>query len=154
MAGFIRIEVAKHKPDKVAQRAIKTILDLILRSIWGRKVPANEFLNDAPPRAHLRMQLIQPLQLLLLPLIPIQLRVQEVDPLLPALNFAALVTFSPKLLRDALPSLRGELRIEVSNELNFLDERRSTSEDQGRFFLLPFINKIIRMSQFMGKISN
>lgn len=100
------------------------------------------------------MQLIQPLQFLLLPLVPIQLRVQEIYPLLPTLNFATFKPSCPKLLRDALPSLGGELRVEVSNELNFLNNERGTSEDQGMFFLLPFINKIIRMSQIMGKISN
>lgn len=57
------------------------------------------------------MQLIHPLQLLFPPLVAIQLRVQEIDPLLPALNFAALEASGLELLGDALPSLGGELAV-------------------------------------------
>lgn len=57
------------------------------------------------------MQLIHPLQLLFPPLVAIQLRVQEIDPLLPALNFAALEASGLELLGDALPSLGGELTV-------------------------------------------
>lgn len=100
------------------------------------------------------MQLIQPFQLLFLPLIAIQLRVQEIDPLFPALNFAALEASCFELLGDALPSFGGELTVKVSDELDLLNKEGGTSEDQGVFFLLGLINKIMRMSQIMGKISN
>lgn len=114
-------------------------------------VPAYEFLDDAPARAHLRVQLIHPLQLLLPPLVAVQLRVQEVDPLLPALNLAALEASGLELLGDALPSLGGELPVEVSDELDLLNKGGGTSEDQGVLLLLGFINKIMQCPKIRGK---
>lgn len=86
----------------------------------SHSVPADVFLDDAPTRAHLVVDLVQLLQLPLLPLLLVQVGVQEVDPLLAALDLAPDKPLLFENLRNHLPFFGTELRMELRQQLDFL----------------------------------
>jgi hypothetical protein len=55
---------------------------------------------------------VQLLELPFLPALAVDLRVEEVNPLLPAFDLSALEPTRTKLLRDTLPTFGGELGVE------------------------------------------
>ena len=74
-------------------------------------LPADVFLNNTPACAHLRVHLVQLSQLPLLPLLAVDVRVDEVYPLLAAFYLRSVEAPLSKLLRDSLPALGGELGV-------------------------------------------
>lgn len=85
-------------------------------------IPTDVFLNNTPTSAHLRMNIVQFPQLPLLPLLAIDIRVDEVYPFLPALDFCAVEASFPKLFCDSFPALGGELRVKDGEEFDLLNE--------------------------------
>jgi hypothetical protein len=80
-------------------------------------------LDKAPPGAHLSVDLVHPPQLPLLPLLLVDGRVHEVNPLLATVNFRSVKPSTPKLLRNSLPFLGGVLGVQSLQQLDFLRVR-------------------------------
>lgn len=116
----------------------------------GGELPADVFLNDAPLGAHLVVDIIESGQLLLLPAGLVDAGVFEVHPSLPNLDFGALEALASHLLGDLLPFFRAQLRIEDSQQFNFLGEWRVTYSLQCAFLFLS-INKYNRIHIILRK---
>ena len=76
----------------------------------------------------------------LFPLLLVGLGVEEVDPLLPALDFRSVIALFPEFSCNMLPFFGFELGLELSEEFELLDNRKLTSEDHS---VLPLLQDVI-----------
>ena len=74
------------------------------------------FLDDAPPGAHLAVQVVESAEFPVLPLGLFDAGVEEVDPFLPALYFRTVETIGPEGLRNPLPFLGAELGMKLTQQ--------------------------------------
>jgi hypothetical protein len=79
-------------------------------------------------------------ELPLLPLLFVGLGVEEVDPLFPALDFRSVIALFPEFSCNMLPLFGFKLGFELSEEFEFLNSRKLTSEDQS---ILPLLQDVI-----------
>lgn len=85
------------------------------------------------------MYLIQLLEFVLLPLVVVEFRVQEVDPLLPAFDFRSFELALLEGLCYLLPLLRGVEGVYLSEQAEFLPSLWCTSGDHFYFFCFFYI---------------
>jgi hypothetical protein len=92
------IEMFHNETYVVAEGAVEAVLDLVLCSGIGDDVPAYEFLDDAPTSSDLVVDLVEFFQFPIFPVLFVDGGVEEVDPLLAALDLVALESILVKSL--------------------------------------------------------
>jgi hypothetical protein len=73
-------------------------------------------LNEAPPSAHLLVQVIEGLQFFVGPVAAVDVGVNKINPLFPAFDLSSIEAASPELLGNPLPPLGGKLGVELRDE--------------------------------------
>lgn len=114
-------------------------------------VPTDELLNHAPLGANLVVDVVQLLQLPLLPLLLVHRRIHKVYPLFTQLDFTPLKALLSESIGDPLPFFGFVEGVLLEEELDFLGRAALTAFDHSAFFLFLYINKIFRIHNFCGK---